>query len=153
MSKQKITHKIRAAARKEAADCIDLSKASWPDWWRKNKESGKRHINDCVIGKRCLVATIDRKIVAFAVWGNLWNKVHLQDIFVKEEYRRSGIGKNLIEKALETAKENGYKEVVSDCDVSNKASICFHLKNGFKKCGYIRNNWGNESSYVFSKKI
>lgn len=150
---KKITYKIKLAGKKETAECIKMSRISWPDWWRDNERSGKKHIEDCVEAKRCLVAETDRGIIAFIIWGNLWNKIHLQDIFVKEKYRRSGIGKNLIEKAIEIAKKNGQKEVISDCDVGNKASVFLHLKNGFKKCGYIKNNWGNENSYVFSRKI
>jgi len=149
----KISCKIRLAEKKETADCIKMSRTSWPDWWRKNERSGKRHIAECVEAKRCLVAESDREIIAFVVWGNLWSKIHLQDIFVKEKYRRSGIGKSLIEKAIEIAKKNGHREIISDCDVGNKASVFFHLKNGFKKCGYIKNNWGSESSYVFSREI
>lgn len=153
MNGEKIDCKIRIAGKREAKSCINMSKTSWPDWWSKNGELGKRHIKDCVEGKRCLVAIIDLEIVAFIIWGTLWNKIHLQDIFVKEKYRRSGIGKSLVKKTIEIGKKGGYREVTSDCDVSNKASIRLHLKSGFKKCGYIENNWGNESSYVFSMDI
>jgi len=150
---QKNSCKIRIARKKEAASCIKMSKTSWPDWWSKNGELGKKHIKDCIEGKRCLVAISDLEVIAFIVWGTLWNKIHLQDIFVREGYRRSGIGKSLVKNAIEIGKKRGYKEVASDCDVSNKASINLHLKSGFKKCGYIKNNWGNESSYVFSMDI
>jgi RimJ/RimL family protein N-acetyltransferase len=51
------------------------------------------------------------------------------------------------------AKKQGFGDLLSDCDVSNKASIAFHRNNGFKKVGYIKNYWDDEDSYVFSKKL
>ena len=81
-------HTIRLAGNKDTTDCIHLSKLSWPSRWRNNDKLGKQHIKDCVQGKRCLVAVKDSEIIAFLVWGTLWNKVHIQDIFVKEEYRK-----------------------------------------------------------------
>ncbi len=153
MEHKKIQYKIKIADKKDTIACINLSKASWPSWWRENEILGKRHISNCVRGKRCLVAIINNNIIAYAVWGDLWNKIHLQDIFVKEGYRKTGVGTKLIEQIIKIARKRGFKEIMSDCDVSNKMSIAFHLKIGFKKCGIIKNNWDNEDSYVFSRKI
>ena len=100
-----------------------------------------------------MVVIINNEIIAFLVWGTLWNKIHLQDIFVKEKYRQYGYGTKLIKRAMKIGRERGFKEVVSDTDLSNKQSISFHLRNGFKKRGYIRKNWDNEDSVVFSRKI
>lgn len=151
--KNKILYKIRIGKNSDTKYCINLSKTSWPNWWAKNEELGKKHIQNCVKEKRCLVATSNKEIIAFLIWGNLWNKIHIQDIFVKENYRKIGIGTKLIEETIKIAKKRGFKEVISDCDKSNKNSITLHLKNGFKKCGIIKNNWDGEDSYVFSKKI
>ncbi len=150
---KRISYRIRIANEGDTIACINLSRASWPSWWHKNEMLGKRHIESCVKGKRCLVAVADNKIIAYVVWGDLWNKIHLQDIFVKEGYRKTGVGTKLIEQIIKIAKKRGFKEIMSDCDVSNKMSIAFHLKIGFKKCGIIKKNWDNEDSYVFSKKI
>ena len=150
---QKTSHRIRLANDNDLASCIDLSRASWPSWWSRNAALGKKHVRDCIQQQRCLVVTINNEIIAFLVWGTLWNKIHLQDIFVKDKYRKSGYGTKLIKLAVKMSREKGFKEVISDTDISNKRSIAFHLRNGFKKSGYIRKNWDNEDSVVFSKKI
>ncbi len=67
MKKQKISYKMRIAGKKEAAACINMSKTSWPNWWSKNKKLGEKHIRDCVEGKRCLVAIVNREAAAFVV--------------------------------------------------------------------------------------
>jgi len=153
MNTQRISYKIRTANKKDLIDCICLSKTSWSGWWSKNERLGVRYIKDCINGKRCLVVLINHVVIAFLVWETFWNKIHFQDIFVKDKYRRIGLATRLLKKATKIAKEQGFKEIMSDCDVSNKVAISFHLRNGFKKCGYIKNYWDNDSSYFFSKKI
>src|SRR4030042_5715731 len=103
MEHKGIPYKIRIANKKDTVACINLSKASWPSWWHKNEMLGKRHIQNCVKEKRCLVAVTDNKIIAYVVWGDLWNKIHLQDIFVKEEFRKSGVGTKLFEQVIKIA--------------------------------------------------
>ncbi len=153
MNTQRISYKIRTANKKDAIDCIYLSKTSWSGWWSRNEKLGTKYIKDCINGKMCLVVLINHEIIAILVWGTFWNKIHFQDIFVKDKYRRIGLATRLLKKATEIAKKQGFKEIMSDCDASNKIAISFHLRNGFKKCGYIKNYWDNENSYVFSKKI
>src|SRR3989344_2412268 len=133
MKHKRITYKIRTATNTDTIACINLSKMSWPTWWSKNERLGKKHIESCVKEKRCLIAITNSDVIGFLVWGNLWNKIHLQDLFVKEEYRKTWIGTKLIEQVIKIAKKGGFKEIISDSDISNKKSIDFHLKGGFKK--------------------
>jgi ribosomal protein S18 acetylase RimI-like enzyme len=107
------------ADNKNTADCINLSKTSWPKWWKNNEILGKRHIKDCIQGKRCLIVKRDDAIIAFIVRGLLRNKIHIQDIFVQEEYRKDGIATELIQKVIKIAQKQGFKEIMSDTDVSN----------------------------------
>ena len=144
-------YKIKMANKKDADGCIYLSKCS--TWWADNEVLGERHIKKCVEQERCLVVVANDHIIGFLMWGELWNKIHLEDIFIQQEYRRLGIASQLIKEISKIAKERGFLEIMSDCDISNKQSIHLHLKNGFEECGYIKNNWDNEDSYVFSKKI
>jgi len=145
--------KFKYASLKDLNTCIRLSKTSWPRWWAQNEKCGKKHIKERIKEKRVFIVISNREIIAYLVYGILWNKIHVEDVFVKKEYRRHRIGSTLLKHIFEFAKKQGFRELISDCDVSNKVSIKYHLKNGFKKCGYIKNNWGKEDSYTFSKKI
>ncbi len=70
-------HSIKLASTANARECIRLSQQSWPDWWKHNHVLGARHIRKRIQENECLVGGIDKKIVAFLVWGALWNKIHL----------------------------------------------------------------------------
>ena len=144
---------IRFSKENDLEDCVALSKASWPEWWSKNEKFGRQHIQCRIKEGRSLQATLQNETVAFFVFGALWNKIHLEDLYVKEKHRQQGLATSLLQKILEIAKEQGFKEVVSDCDANNKVSYKWHIKNGFKEVGYIKNNWDAEDSYVFAIKL
>ncbi|MBI5135512.1 GNAT family N-acetyltransferase [Candidatus Uhrbacteria bacterium] len=144
---------IRYARSNDVAACIRLSKCSWPGWWANNTQQGSRHIRECIRGRRCLVAVSNREVIAYLVWGTLWNKIHLQDVFVQAPLRRHGVARALVEHVIAIAKRQGYREIMSDCDTINKPSIALHRRMGFGRCGRITKNWDNDDSYVFSKKI
>jgi L-amino acid N-acyltransferase YncA len=153
MGKVGCSHFVRPAKMGDIDSCVKLSEASWPEWWAGNYDLGEKHIRECVQAGRCLVAEDGEKVVAFIVWGTLWNKVHLQDIFVVDGLRGSGIGTSLVQEVEKIARSQGFKEIVSDCDTINRESIDFHIANGFEVSGLIEKNWDDDDSVTFSKKI
>lgn len=62
---------------------------------------------------------------------------YLEGIFVKTPYRNQGIAASLLEKCESWAKEKGCSEFASDCELTNSASLSFHLKLGFAEVNRI----------------
>lgn len=62
---------------------------------------------------------------------------YLEGLFVKEEYRKQGIGKELLDACEKWAKEKGCREFASDCELENTGSFAFHLNVGFKEANKI----------------
>lgn len=62
---------------------------------------------------------------------------YLEGIFVKAEYRRRGIAKELFIECEKWAKSKGCSEFASDCELSNTESLSFHLKLGFEEANRI----------------
>ena len=58
---------------------------------------------------------------------------HIEDVVVRDGRRTKGLGKKLIEKCLEIAKDNGCYKVILDC---NEKTIPFYVKCGFKPDGF-----------------
>ncbi|MBI5393384.1 GNAT family N-acetyltransferase [Candidatus Woesearchaeota archaeon] len=69
---------------------------------------------------------------------------YVEGIFIKEEYRKKGIAKKLIDTGERWAKSKGCKEIGSDAELHNKASQAFHKRLGFKE---------NEIILHFIKKV
>lgn len=84
-----------------------------------------------------LVAVVDENIVGtlkilkeYKLHNNLTLMGHIEDVAVREDYRRMNIGRKLVEKALEYTKDC-YKVVLS----CKKELIPFYSKSGFIHSG------------------
>ncbi|MBR6703810.1 MAG: GNAT family N-acetyltransferase [Lachnospiraceae bacterium] len=58
---------------------------------------------------------------------------YLEGVSVKETYRNQGIARRLVEECEQWAREKGCREFASDCELSNTASLNFHLQIGFQE--------------------
>jgi aminoglycoside 6'-N-acetyltransferase I len=62
---------------------------------------------------------------------------YLEGIFVKEQYRRIGVAKQLLSACEKWATSKGCKEFASDVELENNVSLSFHLRNGFQEANRI----------------
>ena len=70
---------------------------------------------------------------------------HLISIAVDRDYRRQGIGKKLLDKALLTSKA---KKLWAEVRRSNVVAQIFYLKLGFRVIGEVPNYYGNEDALI-----
>jgi len=144
---------IRYARPSDFKTLFEMGSRAWPEWYAENHRHDERHIKYSIKNKRAIVTVLRGEIVGYAFFDVVWNYMHLQASYVKPEYRRMGIGSAQLKRRIEIAKDLRLKKVLSDCDVDNKAAYSYHMKNGFKKCGYIKNLWDKTDSYVFSMDL
>ena len=62
---------------------------------------------------------------------------YLEGIFVKEEYRKRGVARDMLEACQKWAKGQGCAEFASDCELDNEDSLKFHIKMGFVEANRI----------------
>jgi ribosomal protein S18 acetylase RimI-like enzyme len=72
-------------------------------------------------------------------------------LIVKKEFRRSGIGKMLLDKIVEKIKSG--ESIFVDTGVVDKAAIAFYEENGFKNRGKISSLYDQRAGYIFEKNI
>lgn len=63
--------------------------------------------------------------------------LYIVNLFVKETCRKTGVGAQLVKKALENAEKRGVIEVHVDTEEDNVDAIRFYEKHGFKKVGIM----------------
>lgn len=84
-----------------------------------------------------VVENTDKKVIAFALYYirySTWKGqvMYLEDILVTEALRGKGIGKMLIERLIEEAKEKGFKRMTWQVLDWNEPAINFYKKFGAK---------------------
>jgi putative acetyltransferase len=68
------------------------------------------------------------------------NIAELKRMFIKEEHRNKGLGKELLQRAIELAKELGYKKIRLDTLDTMRSAIALYEKFGFRQTGAYRYN-------------
>jgi GNAT superfamily N-acetyltransferase len=66
----------------------------------------------------------------FGVWKaapDAW----LEDLFVRDQTRRAGVGDALVALALDRARERGAKRIELDCNEDNVAALALYERHGF----------------------
>ena len=62
---------------------------------------------------------------------------YLEGIYVKDNYRLNGIGRELVEACEKWSNTKGCVEFASDCELTNTASLNFHLSLDFIEANRI----------------
>ena len=62
---------------------------------------------------------------------------YLEGVFIEEPYRNSGYARELLCACENWAKQQGCTEFASDCELTNDASLAFHLAVGFEEANRI----------------
>ena len=72
----------------------------------------------------------------------------LEDLFVRESARRSGMGRALVEASFERARERGCKRIELDTNEKNEAAIAL-----YEACGFSQRPKGEDRSLFLGRKL
>ncbi len=121
---------------------VSLGIALWPHYSKKKKALEKTFSEILSSPKQTAFLCKDKnEAIAFInvslrfdyVPGCVVSPVgYVEGIFVKTEYRKQGVAKELIKYAEKWAKKQGCKELGSDTELENVNSQKFHKNLGFK---------------------
>lgn len=109
----------------------DMKKCPFTDDFYEQIKSGNRmvyiyKIDGEFIGEGALVVNLDDEDYYIAD-----KRIYLSRMIVKKEYRRKGIGTEILRFLISMAKELGYSEVSIGVDKDNIAALKLYRKMGF----------------------
>ncbi|MDD3003519.1 GNAT family N-acetyltransferase [Flavobacterium sp.] len=89
------------------------------------------------------IAEWNNEILGFGTYDTFRTKMGYRftvehSIYVKEGFAGKGIGALLLQKLIDTAKEENYHIMIGVIDASNEKSIRFHEKFGFESRGILK---------------
>ena len=136
---------IRAATLEDIQKVADLAIQMWKTHTIEELTQG---FYDYISKEKGILflAIVDGCAVGFAqcglrhdyVEGTVSNPVgYLEGVFVKEEYRKRGLAREMLEECQKWAKRQNCVEFASDCELDNDDSLRFHIKMGFAEANRI----------------
>ena len=97
-----------------------------------NNDTNINATNSQIIGSSTIF--IETKIIH-----NFGKVAHIEDVIVHNEYRGHGLGKLLLDKCIEIAKQEGCYKIILDCSDNN----C----KFYERCGFMKK--GNQMALYF----
>jgi len=132
---------------------MEMGKTLWPDFDKDELEHLLKYTTESKKFKILLAKVRINKSVGFSIFSIRTDYVegasisptgYLEGIFVKPEFRKSGIAKEFLRLGEKWCKDNGCTQIGSDTWLSDKQSRAFHIKVGF---------WEEEEIVHFLKNI
>lgn len=132
----------------EPEDCGEAAEIALQMWKKQTKEELEQEFLDIISPDEGVIylGIEDGKTVGFAqcqlrhdyVEGTRTSPVgYLEGIFLLRAYRGKGRAEQLLRACEDWAAKKGCREFASDCELSNEASLKFHLKSGFQEANRI----------------
>ena len=130
---------IRLATAEDAGEVTRLM-LLFRDWWARDwppDESWRRGVQLLLADERTDVLLGGEPASGVAVLRyrhSLWQDAldcSLEDLYVEEHARRSGLGARLVSAALERARERGCRRVELDVNEANEPALALYEKLGF----------------------
>lgn len=90
-----------------------------------------------------IIAKLNNEIVGFAGVIDTVDQLEITNIVVKKDFRKKGIGNELLEKLIKLAKEKDKEKITLEVNNTNLAAIKLYEKNGFKNVGFRKKYYNN----------
>ncbi|MDW7733008.1 MAG: ribosomal protein S18-alanine N-acetyltransferase [Methanolobus sp.] len=115
----------------------------WPDFMFK------AHLNN----PGFVVCEKEGILLGYAIIGDSEGKAHLQNIAVHPDFRRQGIGTELLEWCIDLVKLYGYHEMVLEVREKNTASQSFYADMGFEITGTVEGYYLDDNAIIMERRI
>ena len=101
-----------------------------------------------------IVLSNGQKDVAFITFDKAIDTADIEEVFVLPNFRKNGIGFELVNSALTILKEEGAKKIFLEVRESNIPAISLYLKCGFNKINVRKKYYSNgENAIIFVKEF
>ena len=105
------------------------------------------------LGAGFLVAQQDNIVVGYIIfWIRYEDEGHIISLAVDRNYRRTGIGAELVEYAIDIFKKCNIREIKLEVRVGNKGAREFYEKLGFKEKEIFKNYYEDGEDAVIMKR-
>jgi ribosomal-protein-alanine N-acetyltransferase len=138
---------IRAMRQSDIPKVADIERGTYDFPW----SSGI--FRDCLLaGYTSVVLERDKTLIGYGIMSVAAGEAHLLNICIKQDWRRQGIGKMLLQYLLERARRFSADRLFLEVRPSNEPALGLYEKMGFRilgvREGYYKARQGNEDAVV-----
>ncbi len=113
---------------------------------------------DCLkAGYTCWIAEINSEIIGYAVFINAVQECHLLNLCINPDLQSKGLGRRLLAKVLDDAKDKDAGCVFLEVRPSNEHALLLYESEGFNEVGirkkYYPTKNGREDAVIFAKEL
>ena len=120
--------------------------------WRWTPAKVRRHVRDKET--MVLIASNEGSIAGFAIMRFGDDQAHLFLLAVQPEYRRSGLGRSMMQWLEKSCRTAGIQTVRLEVRVSNKAALRFYRKLGYRVIARVAGYYDRrEAAAVMARNV
>lgn len=133
-------------------EVMEIEEEAFPDPWhesffRRQLDPRRKHMH-------LYVARLQEKVIGYVVFYLNFGEGHILNIAVGIEQRRRGVGRMLLNFALEFIETNAADVVFLEVSVNNSAALDLYKQFGFEVYGQRRRYYSDGSdAYVLRKHV
>jgi len=140
---------IEPLNRSHIPQIIEIEKQSFPDPWTEEKFIQEIDLKF----SHFYVAKVNDEIAGYAGFWHITEEANIVNIAVKKAYRRQGIGKNLLEYLIESAKQKKISDMYLEVRLKNTTAQELYKKYGFEVCFTRKKYYNDDDGLIMYKKI
>ena len=149
--KQAISVQIRWMIRRDMPEVLRIENDSFEFNW-----SGEDFLA-CLRQRNCIgmVAEHDGQVVGFMIYELHKSSLHILNFAVAPQFRRTGVGAQMIEKLINKLSQQRRQEIVLEVRETNLAAQLFYHTQGFRAVRVLRNHYADsaEDAYVMNYRL
>ena len=92
--------------------------------------------------EKCFVYELKKEIIGLLDFSHIYNRLELNYIWIKDDYRSQGYSKKLMDYLLSYSKDNNIDNITLEVSVNNEIALNLYKSFGFKEVA-IRNQYYN----------
>lgn len=97
--------------------------------------------------------SVDKKIVAFILYEEIYDRYELDNIFVLKEYRHVGIASQLLQYMIDEGKKKNITNITLEVRKDNNKAIRLYKKYGFIEKAIRHNYYGDCDAILMEKEM
>lgn len=143
-AQRQLENKTLSFDKMDISDLKDLDISLFDEFWNLNQLSDELNSTNSTF----FVAKIDKEIVGFGGIKTILDESEIMNIAIKNNFRRQGIGKLLLEKLINYAQSLNIEKIHLEVNENNFPAISLYKKFNFIEDGRRKNYYNNSEDAI-----